>query len=39
MLNVINYRCTMAALRMGLPSTGPPSFMFGPPNLLAYPVY
>ena len=29
----------VAALRMGLPGTGPPSLVFGPPSLLAHQVF
>ena len=29
----------VAALRVGLSGTGPPSFVFGSPSLLAHPVF
>ena len=30
---------TVAALRVGLQGTGPPSLVFGPPSLLAHQVF
>ena len=33
------YVClSVAALRVSLPNSGPPSLMFGPPSLLVHPV-
>ena len=35
--NNYSYSMAVAALQVGQPGTGPPSFAFGPPNLLAHP--